>query len=142
MNLSRLLLVFGSSILVAFTSGCAADTQSEDSASDDAELRGQRHFTCTAHDSDNGVAEDLTLRVSTLTATVTIPGAKGQRGELDKSYIPRTNTSYYRYLVNAADADSGYILVQKGMLSGHPGTLQVRFDYPETGGALKYDCTP
>jgi hypothetical protein len=136
MNLSRLFLV------LAFLSGCAADTQSEDPASDDAELRGQRHFTCTAQDDDNGVAEDLTLRVSTLTATVSISGAKGQRGELDKSYVPRTNTSYYRYLVNPADADSGYILVQKGMLSGHPGTLQVRFDYPESGGAVKFDCTP
>lgn len=140
MNLHRFFLV-----LALVTTGCAgaSETQSnEDPASDDAELRGQRHFSCTAREHGNEVADDLTLRVSTLTATVTKGGDKGQRGQLDHSYVPRTNTAYYRYLVNPSDADAGYILVQKGMLSGHPGTLKVRLDYLESGGTLEYDCTP
>jgi hypothetical protein len=144
MNISRLFLLCSASIVLTLASGCAgaSNASSEDSASEDSDLRGQRHFSCTAQTADNGVADSLTLRVSTLTATVTIPGATGQRGDLDPSFEPRTNTAYYRYLVNTSDADAGYLLVQKALLSGHPGTLKVRMDTPESGGTVAFDCTP
>ena len=145
MNLQHLSLVFGTSIVLALATGCAANTDAptDDAASsDEAELRGQRHFTCTAQYPENGIADELTLRVSTLTASVTISPGRAQRGKIDPSYVPRTNSSYYRYLVNPSDADSGYLLVQKSLLSGHPGTLQIRMDYDEGGGTEKFDCTP
>ena len=145
MNLRNLSLLCGTSILLALATGCtaAADEQTDEAtASEDSELRGQRRFTCTAQYPENGIADELTLRVSTLTASVTISPGRAQRGKIDPTYEPRSNTSYYRYLVNPSNADSGYLLVQKSLLSGHPGTLQIRMDYDEGGGTEKFDCTP
>lgn len=147
MNLQNLFFLSATSIVLALATGCAANTDSttsadDQAASEDSELRGQRHFTCTAQYKDNGIADELTLRVSTLSASVTIGGPPVQRGKIDPSYEPRTNTGFYRYLVNPTDADSGYLLVQKSLLSGHPGVLKIRMDSDNGGGSEAYDCTP
>jgi hypothetical protein len=145
MNLQSFFLLSATSIVFALATGCAAptDAQTDDGvSSDESELRGQRRFTCTAQYEGNGIADELTLRVSTLSASVFIGNEGAQRGKIDPSYTPRTNSAYYRYLVNPSDASSGYLLVQKSLLSGHPGTLQIRMDYDEGGGTEKFDCTP
>jgi hypothetical protein len=125
--------------------GCATNTDGpadEQASSEGSELRGERHFSCTAQHPGNAFADELTLRASTLTASVFVGGGQAQRGDIDPSFVPHTNTDYYRYLVNPSEADSGYLLVQKSLLSGHPGTLKVRMDFEQSGGTEVFDCTP
>jgi hypothetical protein len=141
----HLFLLCGTSILLALATGCAASADApadEQASTEGSELVGERHFSCAAQQPGNSIADELTLRVSTLTASVFIGGGQAQRGDIDPSFDPRTNKSFYRYLVNPTDADSGYLLVQKSLLSGHPGTLKVRMDFDQSGGTEAFDCTP